>query len=83
MLSCLRLIGLATVALLVVSSAASAQAINPQRDCQTLVKCQYARGASFRGCISSYSCKSCRMVPGRCAVAGNRTCQRMVCGWGA
>ncbi len=78
-----RLSVLTFVVLMLSAAAASAQAIVPQRDCQTLLKCQYAKGASFRGCISTYSCKTCRLVPGRCDLAGARNCLRMNCGWGA
>jgi hypothetical protein len=74
----------AMLMLLVPALPASAQTAAPQRDCQTLVKCQFSRGASFRGCISSYSCRQCRFVPGRCTgVADRRSCSRLVCGWGA
>lgn len=61
---------------------ASAQAFDATRDCQTILKCNYARGGSFRGCISAYTCKTCRFVPARCAVSGERRCHKMQCGWG-
>ena len=53
-----------------------------QRNCQTLLTCNYAKGGSYRGCLSSYSCRSCRFVPARCQI-GNSTgkCQKMVCDW--
>ncbi len=58
--------------------------INPNRDCQTIVTCNYRKGGSYRGCLSSYSCRVCRFVSARCSIAGssNRICQRMRCTWG-
>ncbi len=58
-------------------------AINPQRDCQTILTCQFKRGGSFRGCVSSYSCRRCEFVPSRCRIAGTRggVCERLRCTW--
>ncbi|MGD9784078.1 MAG: hypothetical protein AB7E80_05855 [Hyphomicrobiaceae bacterium] len=57
--------------------------INPQRDCQTVVTCNFRRGGSYRGCLSSYSCRRCRFVPARCSVGDRRrNCQRLTCSWG-
>ena len=62
-----------------------AQATNgadPQRNCQTLRTCNFSKGGSFRGCISTYSCKMCRFVPGKCSVgATTGHCYRQVCEW--
>ena len=55
---------------------------NPGRDCQTVRTCNFSRGAKVRGCLSSYTCRTCRMVPARCELGGYRTCRRMVCSWG-
>ena len=73
-----------------VTSFASAQegpngAINPQRDCQTVLTCNYAKGGSYRGCLSSYSCRTCRFVTARCSIAGGgrKVCRELRCGWGA
>lgn len=55
--------------------------INPQRDCQTIRTCNYRRGGSYRGCLSSYSCRVCRFVPVACKGLG-RTCQKLRCTWG-
>ncbi|MDX2258866.1 MAG: hypothetical protein NW205_08115 [Hyphomicrobiaceae bacterium] len=69
-------------------SPASAQegpggAINPGRDCKTIRTCNYARGGSYLGCVSSYSCRVCRFVPSRCDIDGSRrSCQRLSCSWG-
>lgn len=57
--------------------------INPQRDCQTIRTCRFERGGSFRGCLSSYSCRTCRFVRARCEIGGrSENCQQMVCTWG-
>jgi len=54
-----------------------------QRDCQVIRACNFARGGSYRGCISAYSCRVCRFVPSPCYVDGRRgVCQRMRCDWG-
>jgi hypothetical protein len=67
----------------VIAVQAAPGALNTQRDCQTLRTCQFSKGGSFRGCVSSYSCRSCRFVPSKCTIgaAGNK-CQRQVCDWG-
>ncbi len=58
--------------------------INPQRDCQTLLTCRYNKGGSYRGCVSSYSCRSCSFVTAKCSIAGRRggVCRELRCGWG-
>ena len=58
--------------------------INPQRDCQTLLTCRYNKGGSYRGCVSSYSCRSCSFVKAKCSIAGRRgdVCRELRCGWG-
>lgn len=57
--------------------------LNPQRDCQTIRTCNYREGGSFRGCISTYSCRVCRLVPASCKGLGPRnTCQKLRCTWG-
>jgi hypothetical protein len=63
---------------------ADAQVTSPQgRDCQTVRTCNFARGGTFRGCLSSYTCRTCRLqsVSRNCNLAGGR-CQEMVCRWG-
>lgn len=54
--------------------------INPQRDCQTIRTCNFSRGGSYRGCLSSYSCKVCKFV--RVSCGGGRVCEKLRCGWG-
>ncbi len=57
--------------------------INPQRDCQTIRTCRFDRGGSYRGCLSSYTCRTCRFVKARCEIGGRReNCQEMRCTWG-
>lgn len=58
--------------------------INPQRDCHTVVTCNFRRGGSYRGCLSSYSCRVCRTVASRCRDGGRRgrVCHYVRCGWG-
>ena len=53
-----------------------------QKDCQTIRTCNFARGAEVRGCLSSYSCRSCRFVPRCQTIAGKRVCDYQAqCGW--
>ena len=58
--------------------------LDPQRDCQTIRTCNFARGGIYRGCLSSYSCRVCRMVAARCRIGGGprRLCQELRCNWG-
>jgi hypothetical protein len=72
----------------VASAPASAQStqgngVDPQRNCQTIRSCRFERGGSFRGCLSSYTCRTCRPVTARCEIGGrSQNCQRMICTWG-
>ena len=53
------------------------------RDCQTIRTCNFGRGGSYRGCLSSYSCRVCSFVRASCYVDGSRkVCQEMKCRWG-
>ena len=58
-------------------------AINPMRDCQTLLTCNFKRGGRWRGCVSSYSCRRCHFVSGPCSIVGakGRVCRQMTCDW--
>ena len=57
--------------------------LNPNRDCQVLLTCRYTNGGSYRGCLSSYTCRVCRFVAGRCRIdPTSRVCQQMRCTWG-
>ena len=56
---------------------------NNGRDCQTVRTCNFTRGAEVRGCLSSYTCRTCRMVPATCiAGAAQGACQKFRCSWG-
>jgi len=58
-------------------------AIDPGRDCQTIRTCNFKRGGAYRGCLSSYSCRTCKWVNAKCEIEGRgRTCRRLVCTWG-
>jgi hypothetical protein len=58
--------------------------LNGGRDCQVVRTCNFTKGGTFRGCLSSYTCRTCRLVASRCTVGSGRgTCQEMKCGWGA
>jgi hypothetical protein len=68
---------------LIVLAARPAQAQPNGLDCQNLVTCSYRKGGSYRGCLSSYSCRVCKLVPAACSIGpGSRVCYRMVCTWG-
>jgi len=59
--------------------------INPQRDCQTIRTCNFRRGGSYRGCLSTYSCRVCRFVRVSCRGQGlgrRGVCQKLRCTWG-
>ena len=68
------------------ASSAMAQLVPPgasQRDCQTIRTCNFARNGSYRGCLSSYSCRVCSFVRSTCRMdAGRRVCQQLRCTWG-
>jgi len=54
-----------------------------RRDCQTVRTCRFQRGGSYRGCLSSYTCRVCRLVSARCEIGGRaQNCQEMRCTWG-
>jgi hypothetical protein len=56
------------------------------RNCQTILTCNYTRGGYFRGCLSSYTCRVCRAEPVRCTASdlatGRTRCTELVCTWG-
>lgn len=61
----------------------SANGVSARRDCQTIRTCRFERGGSYRGCLSSYTCRVCRLVKARCEIGGRReNCQEMRCTWG-
>jgi hypothetical protein len=53
------------------------------RDCQTVRTCNFARNAEVRGCLSSYTCRTCKFVPSNCRVGSTQgACQKLSCTWG-
>lgn len=57
--------------------------INPNKDCQTVRRCNFSKGGSFRGCVSSYTCRTCRFVKSKCSIGGKAgTCRQLRCSWG-
>ena len=85
----------AATALLALSAAGSAHAQSArtqssglsagasQRNCQTIKTCRYDRGGSYRGCLSSYTCRVCSFVRAKCEIGGrSQNCQEMRCTWG-
>jgi hypothetical protein len=57
--------------------------LNVGRDCQTIRTCNFSRYGTYRGCLSSYSCRICHFVRSACSVDGSRRiCQQMRCTWG-
>ena len=65
------------------TAVAQPSGLNLNRDCQTIRTCNFARGGSYRGCLSSYSCRVCRFVAAPCRMdAGRRVCQQLRCAWG-
>ena len=75
-------IALGSVAWSGMASAQQAVGINPGRDCQTVRTCDFSRTGRVRGCLSSYTCRTCRLVTARCTLAGRSRCQEVVCTWG-
>ena len=57
--------------------------VDPQRNCQVIRTCRFDRGGSYRGCLSSYTCRTCRLVKARCEIGGRtQNCHEMRCTWG-
>ena len=61
---------------------AQAQQTPQGRDCQTVRTCNFSRTGAVRGCLSSYSCRACRMVTVKCTLPGTNSCREMRCDWG-
>ncbi len=78
-----RLVMLAiTLVCALAGEAATSHAYAAQRDCQTIRTCNFRKGGSYRGCLSSYSCRVCRFVKVSCKGMRGGSCQRLRCGWG-
>jgi hypothetical protein len=53
-----------------------------QRRCHTIITCRFKKGGAYRGCLSSYSCRRCRLVRANCKIGRNRGgCRRLRCEW--
>lgn len=79
----LFLLAVGAAAALGTEARAQPAGLNPERDCQTIRTCNFGRGGTYRGCLSSYSCRVCRFVRASCTVDGaRRTCQQLRCTWG-
>ena len=79
----LALVAMSMIVIAPTTASAQPAGLKVGRDCQVVRTCNYARGGSYRGCLSSFTCRVCRFVPSRCYVDGSqRVCQRMRCSWG-
>lgn len=77
----IALAGLYSLAVGLTSLGPGASAAQP--DCQTIVTCRFTKGGSYRGCLSSYSCRQCTFVSARCQIGSTRgTCRKVQCTWG-
>jgi hypothetical protein len=59
-------------------------ALNGGRDCRVIRTCNFERTGAVRGCLSSYTCRTCKLITSRCQIgnAPSNTCQRFSCSWG-
>ena len=77
---------LVLLAIMLVSALAGAAELSraqaQQRECQTIRTCNFRHGGSYRGCLSSYTCRVCRFVPASCRGLAGGKCQKLVCTWG-
>lgn len=66
------------------SASALAQTAAPsyERDCKVLRTCNFTRNGEPRGCLSSYTCRTCKMVAVKCNIGGRTKCQEFICSWG-
>ena len=85
-MSCAPLLVLLAVGTSAPAIAQQAVGIDPGRDCQTIRTCNFTRSGSYRGCLSSYTCRVCRPQRVRCSTSdissGRRQCTELVCTWG-
>lgn len=64
-------------------SSTSQTVVDGNRRCQIIKSCNYRRGGAYRGCISTYTCRVCRLVKTQCEIGGRSgNCHRMQCTWG-
>ena len=83
-------LALLPIAFIALAGVAQAQAVAPGidvgRDCQTIRRCNFTKVGTFRGCISAYSCRTCKIDRANCtfnAGAGRRVCSSLSCSWGS
>lgn len=56
---------------------------NRHRDCQVVRTCNFSRNSPVRGCLSSYTCRTCWFVVTRCSIGIQKgPCRELVCSWG-
>ena len=88
----MRLMNFALIplALAAMTTLAQAQLVAPGidagRDCQTIRRCNFTKTGTFRGCISAYSCRTCKIGRDNCtfnAGAGRKVCSSLTCSWGS
>jgi hypothetical protein len=80
----------APIAFVALTTVAQAQAVAPGidagRDCQTVRRCNFTKTGTFRGCISAYSCRTCKTERADCTFSvgsGRKTCNTLTCSWGS
>jgi hypothetical protein len=83
-------LALVPLALWGTATAGYAQAVAPGidagRDCQTIRRCNFTKTGTFRGCISAYSCRTCKIERANCTFAAGdarRKCSTLNCSWGS
>ena len=83
----MRLATLLTIAALALTPLPVAQAagLEAGKTCQVIRSCNFARSAEVRGCLSSFSCRQCRVIKSGTVTSDGvrRTEWRSVCDWGA
>lgn len=76
-------VGLGLCVLCIAGASAQQAGQSPQgRDCQTVRTCNFTRTGDVRGCLSSYSCRTCRVVAVKCTLPNTAACREMRCDWG-
>jgi hypothetical protein len=75
------LLGAGTGVLLAGLSVSAVEAAQP--DCQTVVTCRFTKGGTYRGCLSSYTCRRCTFIAARCQIGNTEgACRKVRCTWG-
>jgi hypothetical protein len=82
----LALVVATTVAQVQAQAQAAAPGSDAGRDCQTVRRCNFTKTGTFRGCVSAYSCRTCKVERTNCtfyAGPGRKTCNTLTCSWGS